>query len=164
MITCWEWIWKHTVTLKHLDVMDAFPNFVHSLVQGIQVHLNQLQMIHLGGEDENKHKDKVHFYDLAIARLLNVGTCFKTIYLSISAHVGLRTINALPHHYPTLTEFTMEIGTDDDSFLVIILALSPNLCKLVMIQNGEYPVGNCETFLKLDAKVFANLDTQMKTY
>ncbi|KAF9216243.1 hypothetical protein BGZ59_010466 [Podila verticillata] len=163
-IACWEWIWKHAVTLKHLDVMDAFPDFVHSLVQGIQVHLNQLQTICLGGEDENKHKHKGHFYDMAIARLLNAGTCFKTIYLGISARVGLRTINTLPRHYPALTEFTMEIGTDDDSFLVDVLTLSPKLRKLVTIRNGEYPLSDCEIFPKLDAKVFADLDPRTKTH
>ncbi|KAF9291874.1 hypothetical protein BGZ74_000306 [Mortierella antarctica] len=166
-ISCWCWIWSRIA--PHLDRLfisdNAHSEFVDLLAVGLSTKMKQLQSIHLGRKCEDVSRDrKVHFHDPVIGELLKAGPRFKSIYLDMSARAGPATILALPCHYSTLTEFTMEIGTSDDSFLVQVLAFSPNLRKFITIQNGQYPIGDSSHFPKVDAEVFADMDPRTKTY
>ncbi|KAG0335171.1 hypothetical protein BG000_007747 [Podila horticola] len=170
-IKCWKWIWKHVTNLESVQVQDASPEFVSCLERSISTHMHRLERIHLGRKTENIKEDKVHFYDSAIARLLEAGPRFNSIYLDMSARAKRATLRALPLHYSTLTEFTIEISTGTDSALIKILALCPNLRKLVTIQHGEYafinkfmPHAGHQIFPEVDANVFADLHPRTKAY
>lgn len=157
-MACWSWIWEHAGSLESLFIDDSCQQFVLGLTGGITSHLSQLQSIHLGRKSVNITRDEVHFSDGDIGLLLSVGQGYRHIYLDMSARAGRLSVKYLPRHYATLTEFTMEIGTSDDSFLVHILAFSPNLRKLMTIQDGGYPINDNSRFPKLEAEVFADLD------
>ncbi|KFH62860.1 hypothetical protein MVEG_11385 [Podila verticillata NRRL 6337] len=157
-MACWSWIWKHAGSLKSLFIDESCKQFLLGLTGSVASHLGQLQNIHLGRKSMNITRDEVHFSDNDIGLLLSVGQGYKHIYLDMSARAGRLTAQYLPRHYTTLTEFTMEIGTSDDSFLVDILAFSPNLRKLMTIQDGWYPINDNSHFPKLKAEVFADLD------
>ncbi|KAG0036981.1 hypothetical protein BGZ82_003343 [Podila clonocystis] len=166
-ISCWCWICTRTAPrLDRLYLADnAHPEFVNFLTGGPSIDMKQLQNIHLGRKCEDVARDRnVHFRDPTIGILLNAGPRFKSSYLDKSARAGFATILALPRHYSTFTEFTMEIGTSNDSFLVHVLAFSPNLRKFVAIQNGQYPIGDSIRFPKVDAEVFADMDSRTETY
>ncbi|KAG0036982.1 hypothetical protein BGZ82_003344 [Podila clonocystis] len=153
-IRCWDWLWKHAHSVQSLRIArirKAFPQFMTSLIRGIAIYLHQLKSIHIGRSFANSWDDKVDFRDPIIARLLSAGHDYTSIYLDISARAGLVTVQAIPQHYSTLTEFTMEIGTGDDSFLVDIMVFSPNLSKLVTIKNSDtiaYRPWACEESLE----------------
>ncbi|KAF9385938.1 hypothetical protein CPB97_004287 [Podila verticillata] len=157
-MACWSWIWKHAGSLKSLFIADSCKQFLLGLTGGVAGHLGQLQSIHLGRKSMNITRDEIHFSDGDIGLLLSVGQGYKHIYLDMSARAGRLSAQYLSRHYTTLTEFTMEIGTSDDSFLVDILAFSPNLRKLMTIQDGGYPIDDNSRFPKLKAEVFADLD------
>ncbi|KAG0091296.1 hypothetical protein BGZ93_005154 [Podila epicladia] len=166
-IACWCWLW--TRIAPHLDRLfisdNAHPEFVDFLATCLSTEMKQLQDIHLGRKCKSVSRDKkVHFRDPDIGELLDAGPRFKSIYLDMTARPGFATILTLPRHYSTLTEFTMEIGTSDDSFLVHVLAFSPNLRKFVTIQDGQYPIGDSSYFPKVDADVFADMDPRTKTH
>lgn len=163
-IESWDWLWKHAISLQNLRVERTFPEFTMSLIRGIAVHLHQLENIHIGKKIVNTWNDKVHFPDAIIAKLLSAGPNYTSIYIDITARAGLDTIQAISRHYSTLTEFAIEIGTGDDSFLVDILAFSPKLRKLVTIKNGEYPYVDDGFFPQVPAEKFADLDSSTKTF
>ncbi|KAF9377903.1 hypothetical protein CPB97_009876 [Podila verticillata] len=163
-IKSWDWLWKHATSLQNMRIERTFPEFTVSLIRGIAVHLHHLENIHIGRKIVNTWNDKVHFPDAIIAKLLSAGRDYKSIYIDITARAGLDTIQAIARHYLTLTEFTIEIGTGDDSFLVDLLAFSPNLRKLVTIKNGEYPYVDDDFFPQVPAEKFADLDSSTKTY
>lgn len=165
-IRCWDWLWKHANSIQNLRVERTFPEFTVSLIRGIAVHLSRLEKIHLGRKVVNTWNDKVDFEDSIIAKVLSAGRNYTAIYLDITARPGPATIQAIPRHYSSLTEFTMEISTGDDSFLVDIMAFSPRLRKLVTINNGEYPfVDNGYDFYpKVLAETFTDLDPSTKSY
>ncbi|KAG0362637.1 hypothetical protein BG005_004754 [Podila minutissima] len=163
-IRCWDWLWKHARGVQTLRVEKAIPQFTTSLIRGIAIYLRQIENIHIGRDSENLWKDKVDFQDPIIAKMLSAGHNYSSIYLDVTARAGPATVQVIPRHYSTLTEFTIEIGTGDDSFLVNLLAFSPNLRKLVAIKNGEYPFVDDNFFPEVLADRFADLDPSMKAY
>ncbi|KAG0352430.1 hypothetical protein BG005_008134 [Podila minutissima] len=163
VLKCWTWIWKHTGTLRTVDLADTSPSFFLSMIGAIKNQMRQLQEIRIGSDVEDLHYNKALFKDAAIATILKAGPSFTAIYLGMSARAGIHTARVLPCHYAFLTEFAMDISAGDDSFLVGIPAFSMNLRKFITLR-GEQPNAAHDQFPRISAETFADVDSCTKAY